>query len=216
MGRVTDLKSQISSPQSQGARLGVLGGTFDPPHYGHLVLAENARVQLELERVLFVPVGQPPHKPKRPITPARHRVTMVKAAIADNAAFRLSRVDLDRPKPHYTVDTLALLGKEHPGASLYFLMGGDSLAQFLKWRDPADIVEQARLAVMRRPGWEIDLETLERKIPGILERMVWIDAPYLEISGTDLRWRVREGLPVRYLMPPRIERYVCEHALYQS
>lgn len=203
---------RIANPKS----LGVLGGTFDPPHYGHLALAENGRVQLQLDRILFVPTGQQPLKPDRPITPAHHRVAMVEAAIADNPAFAVSRVDLARPGPHYTVGMLALLRQEHPEAELFFLMGGDSLADFLAWRDPASIVRQARLAVMRRPGYEPDLAALEQTVPGLCERLVWLDAPHLEIAASDLRRRVREGLPLRYLVPPMVETYICEHNLYKK
>lgn len=196
-------------------RLGVLGGTFDPPHYGHLALAETARVQLRLARVLFVPAGDPPHKPGHPLTPAVHRAAMVEAAIADNPAFALSRADLDRPGPHYTVDMLALLREAFPGAELYFLMGSDSLVEFPTWRDPARIVRQATLGVMERPGWTADMDALERHIPGIRERVVWLDAPRLDLSARDLRRRVREGLPVRYLVPPAVETYIQEHRLYR-
>lgn len=208
MGGVTNYESRITN-------LGILGGTFDPPHYGHLALAENARVQLRLDRVLFVLAGQPPHKPEHPPTPLYHRTAMVQAAIADNPAFTLSRVDLDRPGPHYTVDTLTLLQQEHPGVELVFLMGGDSLAEFPHWRDPGDIARLARLAVMRRPGYEPDLEALEQAVPGLRERLLWIDAPLLALSSSDLRRRVREGLPLRYLVPPPVEAYICEHHLYE-
>ena len=195
--------------------MGVLGGTFDPPHYGHLVLAETARVQLGLVRVLFVPAGEPPHKPGRPITPAHHRAAMVEAAIADNPAFALSRVDLDRPGPHYTVEMLALLRREHPEVAFFFLMGGDSLAQLLTWHDPAGIVRQATLAVMRRPDWEADLAALGREVPGIRQRLVWLDVPRLDISGSDLRQRARRGLPLRYLVPPAVEVYIRQRHLYR-
>ena len=203
-------------------RLGILGGTFDPPHYGHLALAENGRVQLYLDCVLFVPAGQPPHKPdyfdgaqyKRPITPAHHRVAMVEAAIADNPAFVLSRVDLDRAGPHYTVEMLVLLRQEYPAAELFFLMGGDSLAEFLTWRDPAGIVQQAWLAVMQRLGREPDLATLERAVPEICERLVWLDVPHLDVSSSGLRQRVRAGLPLRYLVPLAVEDYIRCHHLY--
>jgi len=171
-------------------------------------------VQLRLDRVLFVLAGQPPHKPERPIAPAQHRAALVEAAIADNRAFALSRVDLDRAGPHYTVDMLALLQQEHPGAELVFLMGGDSLAQFPTWHDPAGIVRAAYLAVMRRPGHEPDLAALEQAVPGLRERLVWIDAPPLDIAASDLRRRVREGLPLRYLVPPPVEAYIREHHLY--
>jgi nicotinate-nucleotide adenylyltransferase len=202
------------SPRTR--RLGVIGGTFDPPHYGHLVLAENGRAQLELDTVLFVPAARPPHKPERPISETRHRVALVEAAIAGNPAFQLSRVDLDRPGPNFTVDMLGTLHATYPEATLFFLMGGDSLAEFLSWRDPAGIVAQAHLAVMQRPGWEADVETLEEHLPRIGERLAWLDTPHLDISGTELRRRVREGLPIRYLVPPTVRRYVREHGLYRA
>ncbi len=194
----------------------MIGGTFDPPHYGHLALAENGRVQLNLDAVLFVPAGDPPHKPNRPMSPAEDRQAMVEAAIDDNPDFALSRVDLDRPGPHFTVDMLAQLADERPGVRLFFLMGGDSLADFASWRDPAGILARARLAVMERPGSEADVDVLAERVPNIRKRLVWLDAPRLEISGQDLRRRVREGLPIRYLVPPAVRRYVLERGLYRS
>ncbi len=166
--------------------------------------------------MLFVPAGQPPHKPDQPATPTHHRVALIEAAIADNPGLVLSRVDLDRPGPHYTVDMLMRLQQEHPGAELVFLMGGDSLAEFLHWRDPAGIVQRAWLAVMRRPGYEPDLAALEQAVPGLRERLLWIDAPLLDIASSDLRRRVREGLPLRYLVPPPVEAYIREHRLYET
>ncbi len=217
MGRVmtSELKPQTPSPKPDILRLGVMGGTFDPPHYGHLVLAENARVQLGLDRVLFVLAGRPPHKPNRPVTPAHHRVAMVEAAIIRNPAFALSRVDLDRPGPHYTVETLALLRQEYSQVELFFLMGGDSLAEFHTWRDPAGILRQTRLVVMQRPGYEPDIGALERVVPGGRERLVWLDAPCLDIAASDLRRRICQGLPVRYLVPPAVEAYIRQHRLYE-
>jgi nicotinate-nucleotide adenylyltransferase len=141
---------------------------------------------------------------------------MVEAAIGDNESFALSRVDVDRPGPNFTVDMLRILHETYPQATLFFLMGGDSLAEFLSWRDPAGIVEQAHLAVMQRPGWEADLTALEEHLPDIRERLAWLDTPHLKISGTDLRRRVREELPIRYLVPPAVQRYVREHALYRQ
>jgi nicotinate-nucleotide adenylyltransferase len=208
-------KSLEAAPPIQVSRLGVVGGTFDPPHYGHLVLAENARVQLELDLVLFVPTGQPPHKPVGPITAAQHRVAMVQASIGGNPAFLLSRVDLERPAPHYTVDMLAMLTEIHPNAELFFLMGGDSLAEFASWRDPSGILERATLVVMERPGWKGDWGPLAEQIPALRGRLRVLDAPRIGLSGTDLRRRARSGLPLRYLVPPAVERYVREHSLYQ-
>jgi nicotinate-nucleotide adenylyltransferase len=207
-------KAQIPIPKAETARLGVLGGTFDPPHYGHLVLAENSRVQLGLERVFFVLAGQPPHKPRCPVASSHHRLAMVKAAVAGNSSFAVSCIDLDRPGPHYTVDMLALLGQEYPAAELYFLMGGDSLVHFITWRDPVGIVRRAWLAVMQRPGHVPDMEALERAVPGITRRLAWLDVPRLDISSSDLRQRVREGLPLRYLVPRPVEAYIREQRLY--
>lgn len=200
--------------RSERRQVGILGGTFDPPHVAHLVLAETARVQLTLDEVLFVPVGQPPHKVERPITEACHRVGLVEAAIGDHPAFSLSRVDLDRIGPHYTVDMLELLRGMYPGAGLHLLLGGDSLAEFHTWWDPAGIAARARLAVMVRPGWQVDLTDLEQTVPGIRSRISQLDVPVLGISSTDLRRRVREGLPIRYLVPSPVAAYIRDHRLY--
>jgi nicotinate-nucleotide adenylyltransferase len=139
---------------------------------------------------------------------------MVREAVADHPAFAISRTDLDRPGPHYTVDMLALLQREYSVAEFFFLMGGDSLSQFPTWRDPEGIARLACLAVMPRPGWEADWEALERAVPGLRKRLVWIDAPHLGISASDLRRRVRQGLPLRYLIPPPVEAYIVQNCLY--
>jgi nicotinate-nucleotide adenylyltransferase len=139
---------------------------------------------------------------------------MVREAVADRAAFHLSRVDVERPGPHFTVDMLRILRDRHSEGRFFFLMGGDSLAELVTWRDPASILEQAELGVMQRPGWDNDLASLVEQLPGIAKRLTWLDAPHIEISGTDLRRRVAEGLPIRYLVPPAVEDYVREHGLY--
>lgn len=196
---------------------GILGGTFDPPHYGHLALAETARVQLGLERVLFAPVGEQPLKQGIPVSPAEDRAVMTALAIADNPAFALTRADLDRPGPHYTVELLALLRAAHPEVTAwYFLMGEDSLADLPRWRDPAGLLAQATLAVMPRLGRSADLTALLAQFPALAERLVWLDMPYLDIAATDLRRRTRIGLPLRYLVPPAVEAYIHAHALYSS
>jgi nicotinate-nucleotide adenylyltransferase len=144
---------------------------------------------------------------------AHHRTAMVEAAIANNPAFSLSRVDLDRSGPSYTSGTLALLHQAFPGAELFFLMGGDSLAELHTWHDPAGVVRYAHLAVMDRSGWEVDLERLERVVPGIRDRLLRLDVPRLDISSSDLRRRVREGLPIRYLVPSAVDDYIRGHRL---
>jgi len=200
---------------SRPVRFGVLGGSFDPPHYGHLALAETARVQLQLARVLFVPAGEPPHKTDVKLSPIAKRVALVQAAIADNGAFALSRVDVARPGPHYTVDMLRLLRAEFPQVTDWFLLlGEDSLHDFLSWRAPEEILELAELAVMRRPEKPAPLETLQERLPTLERRLTWLDVPPLHLSATELRRRVREGLPLRYLVPLPVEVLIRKHQLY--
>ena len=196
-------------------RRGILGGTFDPPHIAHLVMADQARSQLGLPCVLLVPAGQPPHKLDRPITPIEHRLAMTQLAIADDPSLALSRVDVDRPGPHYTADTLALLHAAHPDDELYLLIGSDSLRDLTAWRDPSRVVAQARLAVMRRPDAELDISRLESALPGISARVEWLDAPWLNISSSDIQRRVRGGGSIRHLVPAAVERYIVEHELYR-
>lgn len=199
------------------SRFGILGGSFDPPHYGHLALAETARAQLELSRVIFVPAGEPPHKRNRPLSSAEDRAAMTAAAIVDNPAFALSRVDLERPGPHYTVEMLALLHAKHPHVDeWFFLLGEDALHDLPVWRDPLGILEQASLAVMPRMGQRVDVAELIAALPPLAERLVWLDIPPVHYSATDLRRRVRAGLPLRYLVPPPVETYIHEHGLYQQ
>jgi nicotinate-nucleotide adenylyltransferase len=196
----------------------VFGGTFDPPHYGHLAIAEEAAEQFELPGVLFVPTGQPPHKPGAPVTPAVHRVGMVERAIADNARFRLSCVDVERPGPSYTVDLLKLLHAEHGTATeLYFICGMDMLASFLTWHDPAGVIAQCQLVATTRPGVAlVDVAALEAALPAARGRVHLLRAPGLDISGTELRARVAAGRSLRYLVPPPVAAYVREHSLYRS
>jgi nicotinate-nucleotide adenylyltransferase len=211
------------SPLSRGERggrggevLGVFGGTFDPPHYGHLAAAEEAAEVFGLPRVLFVPTGQPPHKPGAPVTPASHRVRMTALAIADNPRFALSRVDVDRPGPSYTADLLALLHAEHGvDTEVYFICGMDMLASFLTWHEPARVIAQCQLVALTRPGYTpVDVAALERALPEARGRVHLLHAPGLDIAGTDLRARVAVGRSVRYLVPPPVAAYVREHGLY--
>jgi nicotinate-nucleotide adenylyltransferase len=199
-------------------RLGVLGGTFDPIHYGHLLAGEVTRVQLELDEVLFVPAGIPPHKLGQAITPANHRLAMVRLAIASNPYFAASTVDLDRPGPHYTVDTIALLRQEWGvGAEeCYFIMGLDSLTELPTWRRPESLIRLCRLAVVQRSGYAIELDALDRVLPGISARVESVPMPSLEIASHDLQRRVREGLPIKYMVPEPVEEYIYEQRLYQD
>ncbi len=198
-------------------RLGILGGTFDPVHHGHLVAAQEARYQLDLDRVLFVPAGRPPHKPRQPITPAPHRLRMVELAIASSPYLAISRVDLDRPGPSYTVDTLELLQAEWgPDALLFFIQGADLLADILTWHQPQRLIQLCQLAVVERTGVEVDLERLEGHLPGLASRIQWVRMPGLDISSRDLRERVREERPISYLLPSAVEAYIFEQGLYRD
>ncbi len=198
-------------------RVGVLGGTFDPIHIGHLFAAEEARTRLRLERVLFLPAGLPPHKLHLHVTSTEHRVNMVQLATADNPSFVLSRVDIDRFGPSYTVDTLALLRDEYgPDAELYLIMGSDSLAELLTWYKPERLIRLCRIVALARPGPQMDLEELNRLLPGAIARVQSLEMPLLQISSTDLQRRVRMGLSIKYLTPPAVEAYIYQHGLYRQ
>jgi len=198
-------------------RLGILGGAFDPIHFGHLLAAEEARVILGLDRVLFAPAGDPPHKQGHPILPVAHRLAMIHLAVADNPAFTITTVDVDRPGPHYTVDTIRLLRAEWGTAAdeTFFIMGADSLANLLTWRQPAQIVALCRLAVVARSGYRPDLAELEAALPGLSGRLDWVEMPVLGIASSDLQCRVRAGRSIRYQVPAAVARYVAEHGLYR-
>jgi nicotinate-nucleotide adenylyltransferase len=199
-------------------RVGIFGGTFDPPHLGHLILAAEARHQLSLDRLLFVLTPDPPHKQDRLVTPMPDRLTMLEAAIADNLAFELSRVEIDRPSPHYAVDTVRLLRKEYPDDSLIYLMGGDSLRDFpLDWHKPGELLDACdALGVMRRPHDEIDIDSLETELPGISAKVEFMNAPLLEIASRQIRRRVTEGRPYRYYLPLTVYNIIQKRKLYQD
>ena len=201
-------------------RVGVIGGTFDPVHYGHLVIAEEVYAALDLAEMVFVPAGHPPHKPDNLVATAQHRLAMLELAIASNPHFSISRVDLERPGPSYTVETLRLLRQQWgERTAIYFLIGWDSLEDLLTWRDPAGILAQlAYLVAVRRPGYQEDsgyLDSLEARLSGIKQRLLVVSAPQLEISSTDLRARVAQGQPVKYQLPENVEQYIEQFRLYQ-
>ncbi len=196
--------------------LGLFGGTFDPPHLGHLILCRAAFDQLGLQRLLWVLTPYPPHKQGQPITLLHHRLAMVKLAL-DGTPFELSRVELDRSGPHYTLDTVNILAGQNPGADLLYLMGSDSLNDLPAWHRPADLVSALRyIGVMRRPGETPDLPALERLIPGLMAKVRFVEAPPVDISASDIRGRVRQGEPFEQLVPEEVGRYIREHQLYQS
>ena len=192
-------------------RLGVFGGTFDPIHVGHLILAEAAREQLRLDKVSFIPAGDPWRKAGQVITPAPHRLAMVRLAIADNPAFQLDEREVVREGPSYTIDTLRELQAGLSAADeLYLIVGEDALADMPNWRDPAAIAAAARIAVAPRAG--AALPTL----PFPTERLIDVEMPLIAISATELRWRARLGLSLRYQVPDTVAAYVRDHRLYRD
>lgn len=198
-------------------RTGILGGTFDPPHIGHLLIAEESRSRLELDLVLFIPARQPPHKLNHPVTAFEHRLNMLRLALDSNPFFTLSLVEAERPGPSYTVDTLReLREKSSAGDELYFIMGSDSLVELPTWHEPQELIRLCYLAVLRRPGFEPDLKALEEIIPGLTSRVVFIPAPPFEISSTEIHTRCEEGADIRYLVPNGVAGYIDEHGLYRG
>jgi len=194
--------------------VGILGGTFDPIHHGHLVIAEEAREALGLERVLLVPAAEPPHKPDSVVTPAEHRLAMVELAVAGNPAFAVSGIEVERGGPSYTVETLETLLRE--GVSdPWFILSAEALAGFPAWRRPDRILELCRLAVVPRGDHDaLDAAWVREHFPGREERIAFLAGPLLPISGSVVRRRAAAGRSVRYLVPDAVARYIADHALY--
>jgi nicotinate-nucleotide adenylyltransferase len=197
-------------------RLGIFGGTFDPPHVGHLILAAEARDQLNLDCVLWVLSPDPPHKHGKKIADLKHRLAMVELSIEEDESFFISTVDIDRDGPHYTVDTVKLIRDEFTDCEIFYLMGGDSLEDFDNWYQPNEILETVDgIGVMRRPGDDIDLTSLLANLPMLSEKINFITAPLLEISARQIRYRVLERRAFRYYLLPSVYEYISGHKLYQ-
>jgi len=198
-------------------RAGVLGGTFDPVHRGHMALARAAREELGLDEVLFVPAGQPWRKAGRIVAPAEHRLAMLRLALAGEPAFRVEALELERPGPSYTADTLGALAAARPGDELFFIVGEDALADLPNWVRPERILELATLAVARRADVPpAALAAAEARLPGLAGRTVWLKMPLVPVSATEIRERVRRGEPVGELVPPPVEAYIHELELYRE
>ena len=185
-----------------------MGGTFDPIHYGHLVTAEEALVQFALDAVVFVPTGQPWMKQGREVSPAEDRYLMTVIATASNPRFRVSRVEIDRDGPTYTVDTLRTLGADNPDAELYFITGADAMLEIMRWKEPRIIFDLAHFIAATRPGY--DVAALDA-MPDVTVMRI----PALAISSTDIRERIHDGRPIRYLVPEGVKSYIEKAALYR-
>jgi nicotinate-nucleotide adenylyltransferase len=194
-----------------GRRIGVMGGTFDPIHHGHLVAASEVQASFDLDEVVFVPTGQPWQKADREVSPAEHRYLMTVIATASNPRFTVSRVDIDRGGPTYTMDTLRDLAEVYADAELFFITGADALAEIFTWRHANELFSLAHFVGCTRPGYTMDASSL-KDIPG--DRVTLLEIPALAISSTECRERRRLGDPVWYLVPDGVVQYIAKHDLY--
>ncbi len=197
-------------------KTGVLGGTFNPVHNGHLGIAAGAMVKLELEKVLFVLTNQTPLKENSHIISSRHRVEMLRLAIAEKKGFELSKLELQRTGLSYTVDTISLLNRGlGPDDEIFFIMGSDRLSELPQWKEPDKLIKLCRLAVFNRPDVSPpDLGNLEKRIPGLSLRVVMLDMKPISVSSTDIRNRVGKGLSIHGMVPPGVEQYILNNRLY--
>jgi nicotinate-nucleotide adenylyltransferase len=189
-------------------RIGIMGGTFDPIHHGHLVAASEVESLFELDEVVFVPTGEPWQKSERRVSTAEHRYLMTVIATASNPRFWVSRVDIDRPGPTYTIDTIRDIAAQRPGAELFFITGADALAQILTWKDADEALRLARFVGVTRPGYELS----DAHLP--TDSVMLLDVPAMAISSSDCRARVAAGRPVWYLVPDGVVQYISKHRLY--
>ncbi len=200
----------------QWKRLGILGGSFDPIHIGHLIVAEILAYELKLDHVLFLPAARPPHKLSQTLAPNADRIRMIELAISPVSDFSVSTIDLERPGPSYTVDTLEELRALHgPGTELHFLMGMDSLRDFTRWRQPARIAELAYLGVARRPGVDVSRREIEILVSQARGRINVINVPLIDVSSSDIRDRIRGGRPYRFQVLPEVAAYIEASGLYR-
>jgi len=199
-------------------RLAIMGGTFDPIHYGHLVAAEGARYEFQLDRVVFVPAARPPHKTGKEMTHPHHRLAMVERAVHSNDHFEVSALEIEREGISYTIDTVRAVREIHPGASIYFITGADAVLEILTWKNVEELLNICKFIAATRPGY--NLENLEHTLSSLprkyLNNICTMEVPALAISSTDIRVRVAEGRPIKYLLPELVEKYIFEKGLYRA
>ncbi|HBK52454.1 nicotinate-nucleotide adenylyltransferase [Syntrophomonas wolfei] len=197
---------------------GILGGTFDPIHYGHLIAAEYACHNFKLDKVLLIPAASPPHKELGQVLPAMHRYRMAELAVKSNPRLEVSPVEMEREGPSYTVDTLAYFQAKFPEVEFFFIVGADSLFIMHSWKEPERLAELCRFIVVTRPGYKIERsEAALGRLPDIIwDRMLQMEIPGLDISSSDIRQRAAAGKPIKYLLPPEVEEYIFEQGLYRG
>jgi nicotinate-nucleotide adenylyltransferase len=218
LGTPLTASSSTLLPDLSGAT-GVLGGTFDPPHLGHLAIAEDVRETLGLRRILLLPAGLPPHKPDRPVSPAADRLAMLELAVAGNAGFEVSRVEVDRPGPSYSADTVDALRSEAKARGeddrFVLILSGEALSYLPSWHEPERLLQACHIAVVERPGTRTPGRPwVGEHFPGLEDRIVFLTGPRLCHSSTDIRDRVARGRSIRYLVPPAVADYIAERQLY--
>jgi nicotinate-nucleotide adenylyltransferase len=199
-------------------KIGVLGGTFDPIHNGHLAIAEEARAYLNLNEVIFLPAGQPWMKSDRSISPARHRTAMLALALQARPYFKSSTIEIEHQGPSYSINSIAeLKAQAVEPTDWYFILGWDNLSKIPQWREPAKLIAMCFLAAVPRPGYERpNMKKLEAALPGISKKVILMDKPRLEISATDIRNKVAQGIPISGLVPEAVEKYIRENGLYRK
>ncbi|MDD4238093.1 MAG: nicotinate-nucleotide adenylyltransferase [Desulfotomaculaceae bacterium] len=202
----------------QISRLGIMGGTFDPIHFGHLVTAEGARYEYKLDKVIFIPTGQPPHKQNIKRTEPWSRFEMTRLAVATNPFFEISPLEIERPGPSYTIDTVQEIARLFPGTQIYFITGADAVSEILIWKKVEQILSICRFIAATRPGYKLG-ETWKKidELPQDLKKnILCMEVPALAISSTGIRQRVREGRPIKYLLPESVEEYITSNNIYQD
>lgn len=206
----------LANPAAIPGRIGIFGGTFDPIHIGHLILCEEAWYQLRLDRIYLVPAGDPPHKLDRRLSPVEHRVRMAELATDDVDHIHVSRIDADRPGPHYTSDMVRIVRKRvPPGTEVYYLIGMDSLRDLPTWHEAPWLVENCQLVALSRHDVELDWAQLEARLPGVRARVIILDMPELEIASHAIQARVRAGQTIRFQVQREVAAYIRAHALYR-
>ncbi|HHV65135.1 MAG TPA: nicotinate-nucleotide adenylyltransferase [Peptococcaceae bacterium] len=212
------MEAKVIEALKGGRRLGIMGGTFDPIHYGHLVAAETARDELGLDNVLFIPTGIPPHKLNRRVTDANLRYAMVEMSIRNNKYFKVSKLEIEREGPTYTIDTLRILHTFFPEQELYFITGTDALRELFTWREPEEIIRLAKIIGASRPGYDSYglLASFARKYSFPKDQILLLEIPALAISSTDIRARVHKKKSIRYLLPDEVRLFIKENKLYQE